>query len=297
MRRLLLPVLLVTVPGLTACGSEGPIPFEQFCSKKATALCDAAKRCGCMNELTLPAYSFCTDMVLGDCEDEVEVPVNGGLMTYDENKAGLCLAGLKSNVADCALKDDDYPEECDTMLMGSLARGTKCEDSDHCEAPMECRDNCILLPGEGEGCYQGWECRENFFCDGMENRCRALKDVGGDCQYMGDGVCLDELYCDGRNGVCAAMLKAGESCDHAYYGCDEGLYCPYASVCTPYPEAGEACNESNWVCADGSFCSEDGICEKRKPTGAECRQGSQCETGDCEDEKCAAENNVECPFL
>lgn len=93
---------------------------------------------------------------------------------------------------------------------------------------------CRERAGEGAECQNDVTCREGFYCEFSENRCRADRAVGEPCvngNECGEGACLPDEHFEFR---CAATPRLGEEC--FLDECAEGLRCrtPYAAgACVP----------------------------------------------------------------
>ncbi|NMC72616.1 MAG: hypothetical protein GYA57_21520 [Myxococcales bacterium] len=282
---------------LAGCSDDGaaPVPFEQYCERYAGIACEFAQRCDCLAGATV---EMCRLFVDGECADEVEAPVNAGRRSYDAEAAGGCLAGLQSLLRDCTLAEPQWPEDCDRMLVGTLAAGRSCESDADCVPGLECHARaCTDMPDAGQACLAGADCAEGLYC-GDDEVCHAPQGVGGPCPE-GNEACADDLYCDLRTSLCAAPLARGEACRHANAVCVEGLYCAVAAgTCEPLPAAGGDCVESSGQCAEGLYCDGDsGTCRERLPAGAACTADDQCASDDCTGGVCIADPGGTCPLF
>ncbi|MFH1438478.1 MAG: hypothetical protein ABIJ56_22405 [Pseudomonadota bacterium] len=282
---------------LAACnGGGGPVPFEDYCDQYSAVLCEAADKCDCLDGYSI---DLCRTFIGADCRDEVEDPVNRGVMTYDAGQAGQCLVALQRILRDCSLDFDDYPDACDRFLSGTLPAGRPCDSDSECLSGLECYDDlCADMPGENQPCLSGDGCDSelDLYC-GLDDICRRYKGAGQDCSTE-SWSCADDLYCDSRSDTCRPYLGQGESCEHDRYACGDDLYCSTASqVCRPYPSSGESCADSHEDCADDLYCDSDLICRPQKDAGAPCADDDECKSYDCIDGFCEQDEERECPFL
>ena len=263
---LLYPLCIILFPGVAACGGGGgPVAFGSYCDEYARITCNAAQRCDCLGGYTV---EMCLAVMLPDCRDSVETPVNSGRMSYDAAEAGRCLSGVKSIIGDCSLEGDDYPASCDTMLVGNVPAGQECGEDGECRPGMKCRnDACAAMPGDGQPCLDGSECAGDLYC-GQDTQCHSHKGRGENCAE-GSRVCGDELYCSGAS-----------------------------QTCQPYPGSGRSCVDSYGTCAGELYCdAADRICREPMPAGSLCAGDEQCHSGDCAGGVCAEAAEGDCPFL
>lgn len=273
---------------------DGPVAFEDYCGAYAEMTCQVASDCDCLEGYPISTCELYQSM---DCRDEVEAPVNAGLMTYDAQSAGLCLQRLWAIAHDCSLEDADWPEACDAMLVGAVAENGACGGDDECLPGLECYgDRCIRLPTAGQTCHPDYGCASGHYC-GEDGLCHLYQGAGGPCPE-GDLACDSGLYCDSRVDECAPYLGANESCAHASWACDSALYCSESAgqVCRPYPGVGGDCADSYGSCVDGAYCGADDLCHAQKADGAECVEDEECLSWDCTDLTCEAESSSSCPF-
>jgi len=288
-------LLLASAALLAACngGAGGPVAFGDYCTRYVDITCRAAEACDCLGTYSM---DMCRLAMRMDCEDEVERPVSEGLMSYDAETAGRCLGDLKTVLGDCSLEGDDYPEACDSFLEGTVEAGQLCEDEEVCRPGLDCHnDLCTDLPGQGEGCLDGYVCESDLYCGG-DSLCHRYKSRGEGCETE-SWTCDDDLYCDSRSWTCEPYLGAGESCSHNSSACDDDLYCSSSTqTCLPYPASGESCAET-YQCAEGFYCDADTVCREQKEGGEPCVDYDECLSGDCVDGLCEEGAMEGCPFL
>jgi hypothetical protein len=289
--------VLALLAAAAACsgagGGSGPVAFEDYCSEYAAVTCSAADKCGC---LVTYSVDLCRTYMGMECRDEVEEPVERGVMAYDASLGGACLGGLRALLGDCSLEGDDYPEACERMLTGIVPEGGLCGDSDECSGDLECTsDLCTHMPGPGEACAD-MACASDTYC-GDDQVCHPYKGLGEDCSDA-SWTCDDDLVCDTRTYTCRPYLGPGESCSHDPYACDDDLYCsPSSQTCRPYPGSGQDCADSGGECADGLYCDAGNLCRPQKDGGEACIEDRECLSWECVDDFCGTDEWGNCPFL
>jgi len=288
-----LPLFAVIAACSGAGGSLGPVAFEDYCNDYAAITCSAADKCGCLGTYSV---DLCETYMGMECRDEVEEPVERGVMAYDAALGGACLGGLRALLGDCSLEGDDYPEACESMLTGLVPEGSLCEGDDECVEGLDCYNElCTNLPKAGEACVD-YTCDSDTYC-GNDQLCHPYKRAGEDCSDS-TWTCDDDLYCDTRTYTCSPYLGPGESCSHDRYACDDDLYCsPSSQTCRPYPGSGQSCADSDGQCADGLYCDAGGLCRPQKAGGEPCTEDEECLSWDCVDGFCEADEWGNCPFL
>lgn len=282
-------ILVLALAAMAACGSSGPVPFEEYCQRYVKLACDAANHCSCLDNLTRP---LCPTYVAAQCQDEVEKDVKAGKKTFDSGRAGECLSALGKIVSDCSLTADAFPEACDTFLVGAVAASGGCTGTDECLPGLYCSNQvCLAEPTESQPCPSS-HCASGLFCD-SSHVCQRLRDAGASCS---DGpACKSGLYCDSKDLTCQTPHGAGFACQGQASACQDSLYCSTAAnSCRPVPAVGGDCDDSHERCADGLYCDSAKKCQQRKAAGQTCAQSKECQEGHCTAGICAAGS---CPFL
>jgi len=212
------PAWLSAIAFVSACSTDGgsdagdgsaigfPVALESYCEEYARVTCDAAEDCFCLDGHSVDA---CLTVQLSACKEDVEVPADGGRMSYDSASAGACLAEIESIISDCSLEGDSFPQSCDDMLVGLLDTGKSCNDDDECRADLECiEDVCTEMPAVGQACVKDGYCASDDYC-GEDQLCHVYTGLGGACSFTFE--CEDDLYCSAA-GMCQPYRREGESC-------------------------------------------------------------------------------------
>jgi len=202
-----------------ACEPGGPVPectvdsqcaTDQVCAPDGTcqpantgglalgAVCDANDACNSGLCAMLPTGSFCSQTCDGLDTRSCPADFYCDGATVDVCTVGLCVAGTG----------------------GSGALGSVCEEDTDCASLSCARDACSVpcRPEVASECPDGYSCR-SLGLPGC-GYCRALQDLGGDCQT--DADCLDML--------CVAVDPAAEGVCTAE--CVDDADCPAPLLCT-----------------------------------------------------------------
>lgn len=176
-------------------------------------------------------------------------------ISIDVEDALQCVATLSNYLVsiDCA---DLYPmfpvdSACRSYLIGSIAPGEACVDSDECTAGNWCPED------HQTGC-------------GMT--CTPEKLSGDSCSFV-DDRCAAGLTCGMFTGTCRGDLPLGDACDP--HQCQQGAVCT-SGVCTLRAEISEVCTQ-HWDCALGLACV-DGTCANARNinVGKSCESNGGC---------------------
>lgn len=318
-------VLALLCTALTSCldpdppgpGGIAPVQsLQDMCARYPDALAARAAVClGGSRELWTPFFRR-----VFTCA-ELEDQVSRGQRTFNSVAATTCLTEVAVGKCEDFLRPT---QACLRALAGNVdpggaCRGSEvCKDGAFCKIPGDtCGGSCVTFAAQGDSCSE-LECAGGLWCDGA-SFCRPLSGIAGPCSY--DESCQPDLYC--ARGQCAARKDAGMLCESSE--CKRGLrcagpdgamacraprklgescvpgdrecivgYCAAAtSVCT-LAAAGLACgaegNSTN-MCSFSSHC-ESGTCRDPLPVGATCRYPDECESFDCNSDRCQPER---CP--
>lgn len=209
-----------------------------------------------------------------------------GAVEYDAEAAGECVVELKKR-AKCGNLEiaEDIPA-CNDFLVGTLAAGQPCENSEECASGYCSTDSltfertCVVSVehtpvARGKA---GDACEAN--CEDADS-CSFSAPTG---DVIGEPVdpsglpvaCYrtDSLYC---NGTCQPLQAIGENCTDSS-ACKDGLFCDFdSSICTaPHPD-GAAC-DSDYECQSdhcdlGTGSGSEGTCAGATVTAQQCADG------------------------
>jgi hypothetical protein len=155
------------------------------------ALCDFSDRC--VDE------GYCSFMT-GYCEAKL----GAGEACWGQD---WCADGLR-----CLW--DGSADTCTPLTLGA-ALGEPCSTQAGYDACADIgawcsntSDTCVLLPGDGEPCLDGYRCAD--FADCWGDACVTRPGLGEPC----DGSCAEGLFCDWDGGmICASPVFAVDECE------------------------------------------------------------------------------------
>jgi hypothetical protein len=287
-----LPLALLLVHGLSACGSD---PDPAFVPRGASDYCEAIEpffctfyvRCGRMDVATAVE---CKEAFLTSCNGVYEpryVDLEAaGLLALDVAGIASCRQHLETVACDQQIQELAGP--CADMWRGLQPQGARCGldvESFVCARDTECVlgldfcGDCRPLVGVGMTCVAGSDtCGSNGFCDA--GTCVARVRNGEPCTPS--GRCMTGSLCE--NSVCTppSFVGRGEACDQRHR-------CPYLTacmggICWPTAGIGELCG-TDGQCELG-FC--DGVCQDPRANGDACTRPGQCSSGLCDGSTCQA---------
>jgi len=303
---------------LAACGGDdAAVTLDDFPSAYEDAVCENLVRCGRFEDEATCKATIELNL------DEAFIGLDEGRTAYDADKAGACLASLRSGSCDSAGADNRLPQPaCEATFHGTVVDGGQCFDDD------ECLSTSCEIADCGLAC-----------CAGVCDPTVALAAIGASCA---SADCVEGAFCTEAD-VCQAYIAAGQSCSGS--SCGYGLFCSEASICTATPKHGEACPDGRcanigdqcggsasaptcvslsgrgeacpggfaglfacqspltcdstaltcqdppaigaactFVCATGAFCNDTDVCEAERANGAECDGDSDCASDFCNEE-------------
>lgn len=200
---------LVLIALSISCGGSdgGPVPREEFVRRFAEAICAYTFECCSAAEVMNTEEATCVRNVVESQSAfyrRYDEELAAGLMVYDEDRAGECIAGVKR--ASCSdVNRGAAVEACDFIFVGTTPDGEPCDrgNEERCES-TKCNDEgrCQSLPGGGEPCASSG-CAFGFVC--LSSTCVALARNGGTCAEDREcesfkcegGTCVVETRCDG----------------------------------------------------------------------------------------------------
>lgn len=195
-------------------------------------------------DLLCPGGTDCDDSNATCGSDCVDDDGDGVCRAFDcddsPSTGGLCVMACELAFRDA--DGDSYGNPRESISSCQVPSGYVSNDSDCADTPGQDPD-CGGL--DGSQCNPGWVGQEA--CDGVDNNCDGVVDVGCSCHYLNDpdGICAtafvdeegacqapssweaDEVSCDGINNDCDSV--ADEGCACAYLGKSEGV-CGAGSV-------------------------------------------------------------------
>jgi Dickkopf N-terminal cysteine-rich region len=219
---------LVSVSGCGGGDNDGtastPIPIAEIDAKFTHSVCAKVFSCCDMAERTKFFEAFNpVPTTVEECENQFGVlvkfafdswrsSVSAGRASYDENKAGQCIATVDNTA--CSDFDSSGGEVCEAMFAGTVAAGQACA-------------------GDFE-CVQGNYC-QGLGAPGSQGMCAALPGANEACP---DGQCADGTYC--KSGTCAALEANGQGCEEPE-NCQSG-YCDASASPAVCAEAPATCD-------------------------------------------------------
>ncbi len=130
----------------------------------------------------------------------LQVDIDNGIISFDEDAAGTCLDAFDSLLGSCEVNFDTaflrrLNEACDGVFVGTVATGGVCIEDEQCAgAAANCETNCSgqccegtclaeepeVLAEIGESCASA-DCVEGAFCENASMTCKAKVAVGAAC--------------------------------------------------------------------------------------------------------------------
>lgn len=223
-------------------------------------------------------YDWCGD---GECQYYTDSAscVNGQIMPEDcgscpedcLDSGNVCCDGVEIDGGECCTDSDCSPgEECSSYeCVTSSGQGEKDANGQACDYDSECQsDWCSYVCCEhGKPCCASdYNCQPDYQC-GPDHYCirRTVnnKAAGGSCVYNTE---CQSGWCS--YGVCCAY---GKRC------------CLYSSECG-----------SGQTCGSGFYCVEPAA--SQYSNGHSCLHGSDCSSGNCENDVCCAYGKTCCSY-
>ncbi len=300
---------------MCACGDNVTgTRFEDLVHATDDAKCERFVRCG-----LFPDDGSCNRFFRHIPETALISAVQAGITRYDGPSATQCNADLAAMTCNESAREARVPTRaCEDVFIGTRNGGEPCGFDDECRSGScsipACGELCCVgtcrdarAPSEvGGPCEVDRQCVSDTFC-GTDGVCHPLAGEGAQC--ADDGDCDYGLGCIGPNslmpGNCRKLPLLGEAC--LYERCAElnaickngvctalglpGAPCVQNTDCSPFmecvdttcvalPELGSSCLD---LCAGDSYCDENKTCMPTKQNGAFCMEGSDCQSGLCED--------------
>lgn len=292
--------------GLAGCDSSGgPIPFSQFQTAAATAICHLGVLCrGYPDQATCMASEYPQPHLY----DTLGQDIASGKVTYDGTLARTCIDAI-NGISSCTrstLATIDLNPTCNKVFTGTVAAGGDCFFSEECIGEGTCllASSCssgqccvgtcqppkVIVPMGGDCSTSGQSCATGTVCvsDAMSGAriCQKPVAAGGTC--TSSSVCAAGLYCN-MSSTCQPLAATGGACDPAMVGsmdcdnradhCDSGT-----SLCTPRLAIGSPCVTTSNICVSYAACdATSGTCVQRPLVGAACAaNGPSCMAGNCD---------------
>jgi hypothetical protein len=240
-----LVALLQACGGSTTDGNGAPgasIQVDDFPSAAAHALCDHFGDCCSQASLDFNESSCLATQIV-----DAQAKLDGrGKRRYVPTAAAACIADLKQVAKLCAVPVKEGPDCGWKLLIGTIATGGACTESDECAPPAVCTDSvCVATPFAKRG-----------------GKCVATC-LGGDQSQV--------TSCYG------ATATSGPVCSS-----DDGLMCGDDGTCQPLPDldgagaAGDACTSAS-PCEQDFYCDDTSDqCAAQKPPFASCAADEEC---------------------
>jgi hypothetical protein len=207
------------------------------------------------------------------CTDSLDCASGGFCLIGDGTACNLSMCGSQAPIGSpCGTSGCQFGAVCDANDMCVAAVqgdvGAACDGA----TDQLCRDglSCLVDPnsggsagvcqrlGEGQPCFQDFDCPLNDFCD---TTCKPRIAVGQPCTDHPAG-CLLLAACDPVTNRCKAAGHLGQPCGS--FGLCSGSFCDRTD---PNP-----------------------VCTAHKDLGAACVSGDECKSGVCHDNVC-----TDCP--
>lgn len=250
-----------------------PIPLaEKLCSGMSTT--PEKKRSTCCH--TTPAV-----VVTGECTRALSASIRHNAIALEEKDVDACLKAFDTTLEGCDWVGPfppGPPPECQGILKGKLAAGTKCRSSLECGGEQRCLGlgpttigKCGPPGADGESCggtvdaLAGFtrqndidkrhpECKDRC----IKHKCSVPVGENGACLISAD--CQDGMQCLVGTGAAPKTGVALRKCVSSKAPAKDGEPCP-GGVC----EGGLQCIRSK--------------CAARKPTGEACTDDFECRGG------------------
>ncbi|MBI4819704.1 MAG: hypothetical protein HY791_25750 [Deltaproteobacteria bacterium] len=191
-------------------------------------------------------------------------------LTLSESRVSACESAMKVALSGCDWVGPiapKVPNECRSLVSGTLPLGSPCRSSLQCASDLQCLGLSAATPGQcgpalpvGSMCRSGVdsvalmlrdessrpECKNGYCARG---RCEPLG--GKDATCRSNVQCGPGFHCDGKACRPGAVIAAGQPC--ADGGCAPGARC-IRNVCLQVKALGESCKndlECPSACVDG----------------------------------------------
>ena len=182
-----------------------------------------------------------------------------GSVELDDAALADCLTHIAA--LDCTTADFDAPNDCDAVVVGTIAAGDDCDDSMQCAGDSYCYWGgggdcgvCTARVADAQACTDDDQCT-NGLCAGLHDppgACQSFGLAGDDC--TGDNECAGHLVCDVfGTGKCElpAVWALGDACTTTESECGfpfSNLICDVPGLggtnkCVAYLDLGDECNE------------------------------------------------------
>lgn len=270
-------VLGLLIAALASCTCDAkvatPVP-EDAAERYAEAVCEAAARCGCVEE----SFSGSIESCQQDRVERFDAIAGWPGMAFDRDCFEARLEWLEND--DCATVDEyheDFPPVLSTcrVFRGTLDAGQACAP-----ALYEPGGDVLSVDPDNGGLTVG-PCKVGLVC--YAGRCMSPADQervaeGESCRLSLGVRCegADGYYC-ASDGACRERSALGESCDSPYgcHGFNDTAYCSGLSLADENPgtcatriQTGEPCDPQSATspCAGNfSYCGNEAICVEQWP--------------------------------
>jgi len=231
------------------------------------------------------------------------VPMSG----YDQAAAQACLNEVRAADNKCEDMSSMNTPSCAKVfasVRGTKQPGEACEDDDDCAPAASGQVDCasdfvdgatvqkcqVRLPGKAGStpCVGTVDGNVTFYGGAAEG----IPTTGYLCDLA------DGLSCDSQTGACESLAAVGEACSSGIYQCVPAAYCAFAEgMCKARLALGAACRGDD-ECQEAAYCApSSSTCVGQRATGEACATNAECESGDCINQKCAAQNDLALVFL
>lgn len=218
--------------------------------------------------LNQSCFSGDCDLITGLCRGKNDVQGNCSTAVAIPTNSPDCKPGMVCNVV--------IPS---ALLYYNGTCGKPCMTDFNCPAGAYCGPNFVCVTSKStnwQSCQVDGDCLSGL-CDSTGKVCRALRDVGGQCNSALD--CLPDLVCDRSRqdtigGTCTTpCLTDGD--------CVLGLVCSVQGACTTGGKPNGVGCKSDIECASGLCNRDSGCCSNKRAIGSSCSQNADCLSNRC----------------
>lgn len=193
------------------------------------------------------------DLIFKCCDDTERPQILPFLGAPNATTAGECATGYANTIK----ADEDFQKTQASIDAGRIVynaelaatcinalKSSSCTGFENALDDDQCNAIMVGQVAAGGTCTIDDDCANDGNCakaneEDAEGTCEVDPALGEACP---NGFCADGAYCN--NGTCEALKGSGEDCQG--FNCSDGLYCDTTSnTCTAQKAAGEACTSSD----------------------------------------------------
>lgn len=236
-----------------------PDTYADFLKLSSQLSCEASLRC--CGTVCSPT----TDAAFYQPSTRAFDYLKAGLLSYDRQAAGDCLAALQTRYTRCDAAISELPPStaCSNVLSPRGSVGSACETGIN-------------------------TCSPDTFCANVS--CAVRRTANQSCNAnLSTSICLNssDSCCTACTGVCSAGLAIGQACTNTVnaIACQPGAFCPPGvGKCTVYAESGQPCTDVMLPCnpRSGLVClPASQTCGVPQPNDRPCTNATQCMSAYC----------------